>query len=321
MDFSCADTVSCYFSRFLSESDFKPKTQLTFRAGLRCFMSWCLGQGVQVPDATDLCRWKTFLLSRYQTATAQTYLSAVKVFFRWLSDKGLGKNIGISVKGIKSEKVFRRDCLSDAGMKRILTFLEDKANAKQSCCYRNRKSLRDFVIVLLIVSCGLRVSEVSLLDVGDLDSVTGEPVIWVHGKGRNGKENFIPIPSSLKNLLFQYLEHRHPPLSRNSPMFVSYAQNSLGKRLSAKSISRIVKEAMVAVGFDSPRLTAHSLRHTAVTLALQGGATLQQVQQFARHRLIETTLRYAHNLEYARNPCSRLVMNDWTVGLFGDSIG
>lgn len=65
---------------------------------------------------------------------------------------------------------------------------------------------------------------------------------------------------------------------------------------------------MVAIGFDSLRLTAHLLRHTAVALALKGGATLQQVQQFARHRLIQTTLHYAHNLEIARNPCPRLVM-------------
>ncbi len=82
----------------------------------------------------------------------------------------------------------------------------------------------------------------------------------------------------------------------------------MGKRLSSRSISRIVKQSMVSVGLNSPRLTAHSLRHTAVTLALKGGATLQQVQQFARHRLIGTTLRYAHNLEAMLNPCSQLVM-------------
>ena len=93
------------------------------------------------------------------------------------------------------------------------------------------------------------------------------------------------------------------------PLFVSYGRNSRGRRLSFRSISRIVKQAMAAVGLVSPRLTAHSLRHTAVTLALKEGATLQQVQQFARHRQIETTLRYAHNLEYAMNPCPQLVMD------------
>ena len=146
-----------------------------------------------------------------------------------------------------------------------------------------------------------------MLDVGDLDTVNGMPVVWVHGKGRDGKSDFVRITSELERVLFRYLEKRHA-LSAHSPMFVSYSRNSYGKRLTSRSISRIVKMAMVAVGLDSPRLTAHSLRHTAVTLALQGGATLQEVQQFARHRMIETTLRYAHNLELTRNPCSRLVM-------------
>ena len=165
-------------------------------------------------------------------------------------------------------------------------------------------------MVLLMACCGLRVSEVSRLDIGDLDTVNGEPVIWVHGKGRDGKVDFIPIPPSLRDWLHRLLEsgHRDLPLSRTSPVFVSYSHNRSGQRLSPQGVSRIVKRALMAVGINSPKLTAHSLRHTAVTLALKGGATLQQVQQFARHRLIETTLRYAHNLELTNNPCSRLVM-------------
>jgi site-specific recombinase XerD len=61
---------------------------------------------------------------------------------------------------------------------------------------------------------------------------------------------------------------------------------------------------MRAAGFDSERLTSHSLRHTAITWSLQAGATLQEVQQFARHSSINTTQIYAHNLERLDNPCS-----------------
>ena len=297
----CSWEVSL-FPRFLAESDFKPKTQATFRAALRAFVAWCNARQVTEPDTATINRYKAFLLARYQTATARTYLSAVKVFFRWLSDNGLGRDVCVPVKGIRTDKGFRRDCLSAVDMKRLLARLEGRLDDG------GELALRDFVMVLLVVCCGLRVSEVSLLDVGDLDSVAGEPVVWVHGKGRDGKEDFVPVTPSVRHLLFRYLEGRRQPLLRNSAVFVSYGRNSYGKRLSAKSVSRIIKQAMVSVGFDSPRLTAHSLRHTAVTLALQGGATLQQVQQFARHRLIETTLRYAHNLEYARDPCPKLVM-------------
>ena len=192
-------------------------------------------------------------------------------------------------------------------MKSVLMLLEQQARDARDRGHMRERALRDFVMVLLIASCGLRVSEVSQLDVGDLDTVGGEPVVWVHGKGRDGKSDFVRVPSGLERLLFRYLESRRP-MSGKSPMFVSCSRNSYGKRLTSRSISRIVKAALVSAGLDSPRLTAHSLRHTAVTLALKGGATLQQVQQFARHRQIETTLRYAHNLEFIRNPCSGLVL-------------
>ena len=298
--------------RFLTESDFKPKTRLTFRASLRCLAGWCLDNGVASPGTVDLNRWKAYLLGRYQVATARTYLSAVKVFFRWVAHQGLYQDIGAPVKGIRTDKGFRRDSLPREQAGRLLDYLVGQADGG------GVKALRDFVMVLLIVCCGLRVSEVSRLDLGDLDTVNGEPVIWVHGKGRDGKVDFIPIPPSLRDWLFRLLESRQSQgqsMSRSAPVFISYSHNRSGQRLSPQGVSRTVRQALMAIGISSPRLTAHSLRHTAVTLALEGGATLQQVQQFARHRLIETTLRYAHNLEMVRNPCPKLVMK--LVGRLG----
>ncbi len=60
---------------------------------------------------------------------------------------------------------------------------------------------------------------------------------------------------------------------------------------------------MRAAGFDSERLTAHSLRHTAITQALLAGSPLQEVQQFARHSSINTTQVYAHNLDRLQGSC------------------
>lgn len=70
-----------------------------------------------------------------------------------------------------------------------------------------------------------------------------------------------------------------------------------GQRLKTRSLREIVKRAMRRAGFDDDRLTTHSLRHTAVTLALLGGATLQQAQSMARHTNSNTTLVYSHNLD------------------------
>ena len=310
MDFSCKDDRSQLFARFLTESDFSRPSRMTFRAALRTFSSWCTGHNINTPDTASLIQWKSFLIDRYQTATARTYLTIVKAFFRWLSRRGLWKDIGTDVRNIKVEHGFRKDCLSAAEIKRILTWLKNRLKDG------DEPALRNFMVVLVIVTCGLRVAEVSRLDVGDLDSVAGEPVLWVYGKARYGKADYIAITPGLRKLLTDFVEKR-PGISRTSPIFISYGRNSYGKRLSPRSISRIAKQAMVSAGFNSPRLTAHSLRHTALTLALEAGASLQQVQQFARHRQVGTTLYYAHNLELSRNPCSRLIM-----GMIGeDSTG
>ena len=71
--------------------------------------------------------------------------------------------------------------------------------------------------------------------------------------------------------------------------------------MTTRSISRIVKGYLLAAGIDSPRWTAHSLRHSAATFALLGGASLQAVRDMMGHADINTTLIYAHNIDRIRN--------------------
>ena len=85
-------------------------------------------------------------------------------------------------------------------------------------------------------------------------------------------------------------------LKETEPLFASGSRRNTGEALTTRSISRIVKERLRAVGLDDSRLTAHSLRHTAITLSIKGGASLQQAQAMARHTDPKTTLIYFHNL-------------------------
>lgn len=74
--------------------------------------------------------------------------------------------------------------------------------------------------------------------------------------------------------------------------------------MTTRSISGIVKGCFQAAGYDSPRLTAHSTRHTAATLSLLHGASLRQTQELLRHRNMQTTEIYAHDLDVTKNPAS-----------------
>jgi site-specific recombinase XerD len=79
--------------------------------------------------------------------------------------------------------------------------------------------------------------------------------------------------------------------------------------MTTRSLSRIVKNSFINTGLNSNKLTAHSLRHTAITLSLLGGASLQEAQAFAGHTNITTTQIYAHNIERANNKCEATIAN------------
>jgi integrase/recombinase XerD len=97
--------------------------------------------------------------------------------------------------------------------------------------------------------------------------------------------------------ILEYLKCRASKSKKEKdPLFMSHSDRNYGGRLTTRSISRIVKDNLRRVGIDSHRLTAHSLRHTAITLALQAGASIQEAQALGRHANINTTMIYAHNI-------------------------
>ena len=159
-----------------------------------------------------------------------------------------------------------------------------------------------------MVTGGLRTIEVSRADVGDLRTVGENTVLFVQGKGREEKTEYIKISAPVEKAIRTYLKARDLT-TEEQPLFTSTSNNSRGKRISTRTVSAIVKNALKNAGYDSARLTAHSLRHTAITLALLAGREITEVQQFARHANLNTTMIYNHALDQAKNGCSDAITN------------
>ncbi len=304
---SCLTDFSFLISRFFEVADFRLTTKATYASALKAFFRWCRNEKISVPAESDIRHWRSFLLKHYALASAQTYLTVVKLFFRWTALNGFYQDISYGIRRIRLGKSPTRDFLPVSDVKRVLSFL------------KNSRHFRDYVMISLMVTCGLRIGEVSRLDRSDLFSIGNQTMLLIHGKGHDGRSESIAVSDEIAKLLKDYLKWKESlfkqSVSPKDPMFVSLGHRSIGKRLCTRSISRIVKSALRHASFDSPRLTAHSLRHTTVTLSLQAGASLQEVQQYARHSRIETTQIYAHNLQRLMNPCSRLVTR--LIGQFG----
>lgn len=284
------------YRRFIEFLDVKEKTAETYTKALKRLFKYFSDNGIGEPTRADIIAFRDELKATTKASTVKTYLTATRLFFRWLDQEGMYKNIADKVKGAKVEHGHKKDALTIDQVKDVLsTFSNDEATAK-----------RNYAIFVLMVTCGLRTIEVSRADVEDLRTLGSKTVLYVQGKGKDEKSEYVVITRQVEKAIRAYLATRDS-VGDKEPLFTSTSNNSKGKRLSTRTLSGLVKDHLKQADLNSSRLTAHSLRHTAVTLSLLGGSTLQEASQFARHANISTTEIYAHNLERMANPCEDIV--------------
>ncbi len=285
------------YINFLSFLDVKEKTVDTYRKALKRLFHYFMENRITRPIRSDLIAFRDELKATCKASTVKTYLTATRLFFRWLEQEGIYKNIADKIKGAKVEHGHKKDALTVDQVKDVIdTFKEsDDSTAK-----------RDYAIFVLMVTCGLRTIEVVRADIEDLRTLGNKTVLYVQGNGKDEKSEYVIITREVEKAIRSYLATRKDATNK-APLFSSTSNNSKGKRLSTRTVSGLVKDSLVKTGLNSSRLTAHSLRHTAVTLSLLGGSTLQEARQFARHSNIATTEIYAHNLERIANPCEGIV--------------
>lgn len=146
--------------------------------------------------------------------------------------------------------------------------------------------MRDTALLAVMYGCGLRVSEAVGLNLADVDVQSAE--IRVHGKG--GKERIAPAAEGVCRLLDAYLEQR---LAHADTHVQALFLNRTGKRLTARSVQRMLKQRALATGADTA-VTPHRLRHSFATHLLAGGVNLRAIQELLGHASLSTTERYTH---------------------------
>ena len=281
---------------FISYIDASPKTVATYTRAIRQFIKWLSINGITHPTREDVIAFRDELKEDHKASTVQNYIIAVRLFFQWLGQEGLYPDVAQHVKGAKLSKEHKKDYLASSQVKAVLSGIErDTVQGR-----------RDFAIFALMVTGGLRDIEVHRANIEDLRTLGDNTVLYLQGKGREERAEYVKVPAEVERAIRASLADR-TDAKDSDPLFISLSNNSKGDRISTRSISGLIKSALVSAGYDSDRLTAHSLRHTAVTLSLLGGNSLQEVQQFARHSNISTTEIYAHNLDRAKNQCEATI--------------
>lgn len=284
------------FSRFVAYLDASPRTVDTYSKNVRQFFKYVYENGISQPTREDVLAYREQLKETHKPTTVQSYIVALRLFFQWTEQEKLYPNIADHIKGAKLDRNHKKDYLTSRQVKKVL----EKAHEDSI------QGLRDYAILALMFTGGLRTIEVSRANVEDLRTVGDSEVLYLQGKGHLERTDYVKLVPTVEDAIRAYLKARGSS-EPTEPLFSSTSNNSQGGRLSTRSISGIVKQALKNAGYDSSTLTAHSTRHTAVTLALMGGMKLEEVQQFARHKNLATTLIYAHNLDRAKNQCEATI--------------
>lgn len=279
-----------FFNRWTNYIDAKPKTIETYTKAINQFLYWLKDNGIKQPTRADVIAFKESIASSHKPTTAQNYLMAVKQFFKWTNQEGIYPNIADNVKAVKLTKGHKKDYLTTAQVKNVLATTDNETI----------KGLRDYAILSLMVTTGLRTIEVVRANIEDMRTVADFTALFIQGKGRTEKTEFVKLTQKVEDAIRAYLKARGNTKEKE-PLFSSLSNRDTNQRMTTRSISRIVKTHLVEAGLNSERLTAHSLRHTTATLNLLNGGTVEETQQLLRHSNINTTLIYSHALERANN--------------------
>lgn len=260
----------------------------TYKHCVNKFIKWLKANEIIEVSQDDIIDYKNELRGTMQANALNTHLTAIKDLFKYLETKGFN-NVSKYIKKERVNKEYKRDCLTSEQVRAIL-LNTDKTTIE---------GLRAYALFKLLIHTGLRECEIVRADIKDLSVKGNQNVLFVQGKGEKEKNRFVIIQPSVMNALQEYLKVRNA--KPNEPLFTSLSDRNKNKRLTTRTIQRIVKQLYKDNGIINERITTHSTRHTAITLSILQGDDITQVMDMARHKNVTTTMIYYHNLNRLTN--------------------
>jgi integrase/recombinase XerC len=274
-------SVAAFLDHLRVERNASPNTLKSYGDDLSLFCAYLAGaRGEPVdPTAVDPRRLRAFsawLTGRgYAPSTVARRLACLRSFYR--HQRRQGTIASDPAGGLRNPK--------QPGRLPKLLRVEDVIRLLDAIPTDGPLGVRDRAMFETLYGGGLRVSELVGLDLGDVDLDRG--VVRVRGKGR--RERLCPVGPEASSWLGRWRPLRRPARLGDPAVFL----NRFGKRLTTRSVGRLLERYLVAVGLD-PAVSPHTLRHSFATHLLDRGADLRSVQELLGHRNLTTTQIYTH---------------------------
>ncbi len=273
--------IDAFLQHLDVERNLSPRTLDAYGRDLQQFLCFLQQEQLASGAAQSLTRIDVRILRRYLARLHQKNsrtsigrkLSALRTFFRYLVRQGVLETSPADVLATPRQEKYLPKTLSVDEVTRLLDDPRQKQNAHL---------LRDQAIFELIYSSGLRVGELTALNVGSLD--LAQQLVRVLGKGN--KERLVPIGSTALSALQDYLDSRGRP-AVDEALFL----NARNGRLTPRSVQRLMKKHLLQANLRTDA-SPHALRHSFATHLLDGGADLRAIQELLGHASLSTTQKY-----------------------------
>jgi integrase/recombinase XerD len=276
-----------YLDHLTVERGLSEHTLSAYRRDLRRYVAFLSKRDVASADAVGESAVRSFVASLsasthgpegrpYRATSVARALSAVRSFHRFLVREGVtDRDPAAAV----AQPRLPRSLPHPIPMEEVRRLLDAPDPATPG-------GLRDRAILELLYGSGLRISELTGLDVDDLELEGGS--VRVLGKG--GKEREVPLGSFARDAVGAYLTRGRPALASGTTRGALFL-NARGGRLSRQSCARLLGRYVRLAGIER-RVTLHTLRHSFATHLLEGGADVRVVQELLGHASVATTQIY-----------------------------
>lgn len=295
---ACDEWVKRFCNYLVAEKNASPLSLRNYLHALRAFQRWHAGSAATACDwaALQPMVFRRYLMQlteqKMGRSTIFLRMSALRSFYRYLqrqelvganplADLPLPKRVRPLPRFLTVQQVTQL-------LRAPLSVVEDKNATAKERARAEQIALRDAAILEMLYSTGLRIHELTQLNIADVDFI-GE-IARVRGKGK--KQRLVPVGAPALKAMRRYLQARgvSPTSEGNTPIYVNARD---GRRLTPRAVQMLLKKYLLAAGLPAD-ITPHQLRHSFATHLLEAGADLRSVQELLGHANLSTTQVYTH---------------------------
>lgn len=282
---SLDDAVDGYLAHLERERGCSPNTVRGYRGDLRSLVEHCAAAGIDAAAALDIETLRDWLYASAETGSGKATIArrsaAARGFSRWMAEHG-GHDAAARLRTPRRDqhlpRVLSREAMADTLSALVAAAAEGDPIA-----------LRDLAVVELLYASALRVSELVGLDLGDVDLER----LTVRVTGKGSKERVVPFGRPALDAVLDWMRVGRDRLTDPAKPHPALFLGARGGRLGQRRVHELVTGLLEEIPGSGPH-GPHTLRHTAATHLLDGGADLRAVQEMLGHASLGTTQIYTH---------------------------